>query len=138
MLFRSTGHSQATTSLTYAFFTSRGFRVVDVNYGGSTGYGRAYRESLVGQWGVVDTQDVLAVAEHFANPALTPPHGMFIRGGSAGGFAVLNALVHSRLFDGGIDYYGVADLIPLAQDTHDFESRYLDSLVGPYPECADL
>lgn len=133
-----TGHSQATASLAYAYFTSRGWRIVDVNYGGSTGYGRAYRETLLGQWGVVDTEDVLAVAQHFRDPQLTPPGGMAVRGGSAGGFAVLNGLVHSDLFDVGIDYYGVADLIPLAQDTHDFESRYLDSLVGPYPEAEDV
>lgn len=133
-----TGHSQAAASLGYAFFTSRGFRVVAVNYRGSTGYGRAYRDALKTQWGVADTQDVLAVAHHYSDPPLTPAGGLFIRGGSAGGFAVLNALVHSDLFDGGINYYGVADLVPLAQDTHDFESRYLDSLVGPYPELAEV
>lgn len=133
-----TGHTTATADLDYAFFTSRGWRIVDVNYGGSTGYGREYRETLLGQWGIVDTEDLLTVARHFRNPALTPAGGLAVRGGSAGGFAVLNGLVHSDVFDVGIDYYGVADLIPLAQDTHDFESRYLDSLVGPYPQDADI
>lgn len=133
-----TGHEDAVANIKYAYFTSRGFTVIAVNYGGSTGYGRAYRNALRGLWGVVDTEDIIAVAQGVINQGIAEPEQVFIRGGSAGGFAVLNALVHSDIFAGGADYYGVADLIPLAQDTHDFESRYLDSLVGPYPESADL
>ena len=133
-----TGHSHAGANVKYAFFTTRGFTVVDVNYGGSTGYGREYRNSLRGQWGVVDTQDIIAVAQGLLDQGIVDVDKLFIRGGSAGGFAVLNALTQSTLFSGGADYYGVADLIPLALDTHDFESRYMDSLIGPYPECADV
>ena len=131
-----TGHSHAGANLKYTFFTTRGFTVVDVNYGGSTGYGRAYRNSLRGLWGVVDTQDIIAVAQGLLDQGIVDVDKLFIRGGSAGGFAVLNALTQSALFSGGADYYGVADLIPLALDTHDFESRYMDSLIGPYPEDA--
>ena len=133
-----TAESIAAADLKYAFFTSRGFTIVDVNYGGSTGYGREYRNALRGQWGVVDTEDIIAVAQGLIDSGTVDADKVFIRGGSAGGFAVLNALTQSTLFSGGADYYGVADLIPLAQDTHDFESRYLDSMVGPFPECMDL
>ena len=133
-----TAETNASANLKYAYFTSRGFSIVDVNYGGSTGYGREYRNSLRGQWGVVDTQDILAVAQGLIDSGTVDADKIFIRGGSAGGFAVLNALTQSTLFSGGADYYGVADLIPLAQDTHDFESRYLDSMIGPFPECIDL
>ena len=133
-----TAHSSAAANLKFAFWTSRGFTVVDVNYGGSTGYGREYRNALLGQWGVVDTEDIIAVAQGLIDNG-TVDHGkLFIRGGSAGGFAVLNALTQSSLFSGGADHYGVADLIPLAMDTHDFESRYLDSLIGPFPLARDL
>lgn len=133
-----TAHTTGVASIKRAFFTSRGFTVVDVNYGGSTGYGRAYRESLKGQWGLVDTEDILAVVSGLVTQGLADPKSVLIRGGSAGGFAVLNGLVHSKIFAAGANYYGVADLTMLAQDTHDFESRYLDSLVGPYPERKDL
>ncbi len=133
-----TAHTTGVASIKRAFFTSRGFTVVDVNYGGSTGYGRAYRETLKGQWGVVDTQDILAVVSGLVAQGLADPKSILIRGGSAGGFAVLNGLVHSKIFAAGANYYGVAELTMLAEDTHDFESRYLDSLVGPYPERKDL
>lgn len=133
-----TAHTTGVVNVKRAFFTSRGFTVVDVNYGGSTGYGRAYRESLKGQWGLVDTEDILAVVSGLVNQGLADPKSILIRGGSAGGFAVLNGLVHSKVFAAGANYYGVADLTMLAEDTHDFESRYLDSLVGPYPERKDL
>ena len=121
-----------------AWFTSRGFSIVDVNYGGSTGYGQDYRRLLKGQWGVVDTEDIIAVVHGLIEQGLATSDKVLIRGGSAGGFAVLNSLVHSDVFAAGADYFGVADLAGLAEDTHDFESRYLDSLVGPYPERSDL
>jgi len=133
-----TANVEGVASLKYAYFTSRGFAVVDVNYGGSTGYGRQYRDTLLGQWGVVDTEDVLAVADDVVARGLTTPDMLFIRGGSAGGFAVLNALVHSDKFAGGADYFGVADLVGLTTATHDFEAHYTDSLVAPYPEGRDL
>jgi dipeptidyl aminopeptidase/acylaminoacyl peptidase len=133
-----TAHTTGVANIKRAFFTSRGFTVVDVNYGGSTGYGRNYRESLKGKWGVVDTEDILAVVAGLISQGLADPKKILIRGGSAGGFAVLNGLVHSKVFAAGANYYGVAELTMLAQDTHDFESRYLDSLVGPYPEQRDL
>lgn len=133
-----TGNTSGVASIKRAFFTSRGFTVVDVDYGGSTGYGRAYRETLKGQWGVVDTEDILAVVAGLIADGLADPAQILIRGGSAGGYAVLNGLVHSKAFAAGANYYGVAELTMLAQDTHDFESRYLDSLIGPYPERKDL
>ena len=133
-----TANTSGVASIKRAFFTSRGFTVVDVDYGGSTGYGRAYRETLKGQWGVVDTEDILAVVAGLISDGLADPNKILIRGGSAGGYAVLNGLVHSKVFAAGANYYGVAELTMLAQDTHDFESRYLDSLIGPYPEQKDL
>lgn len=133
-----TANTSGEASIKRAFFTSRGFTIVDVDYGGSTGYGRAYRESLKGQWGVVDTEDILAVVAGLVADGIADPNQILIRGGSAGGYAVLNGLVHSKVFAAGANYYGVAELTMLAQDTHDFESRYLDSLIGPYPERKDL
>jgi len=133
-----TANTSGVASIKRAFFTSRGFTVVDVDYGGSTGYGRAYRETLKGQWGVVDTEDILAVVTGLISNGIADPNQVLIRGGSAGGYAVLNGLVHSKVFAAGANYYGVAELTMLAQDTHDFESRYLDSLIGPYPERKDL
>ncbi|HEU0169180.1 MAG TPA: S9 family peptidase, partial [Chloroflexota bacterium] len=120
------------------FWTSRGFGVVDVNYGGSTGYGRAYRERLNGQWGVVDVQDCIAAAKWLAERGEADPNRLAIRGGSAGGYTTLCALVFSDVFRAGASYYGVADLETLETDTHKFESRYSHSLVGPYPERQDL
>lgn len=133
-----TANTTGVASIKRAFFTSRGFTVVDVDYGGSTGYGRAYRETLKGQWGIVDTDDILAVVAGLISDGLAAPDQILIRGGSAGGYAVLNGLVHSKVFAAGANYYGVAELTMLAQDTHDFESRYLDSLIGPYPEQETL
>ena len=133
-----TANTSGVVTMRRAFFTSRGFNVVDIDYGGSTGYGRAYREALKGNWGVVDTEDILAVVAGLIANGVADPKKILIRGGSAGGFAVLNGLVHSDVFAAGANYYGVAELIALAEDTHDFESRYLDSLIGPYPERRDL
>ena len=120
------------------FWTSRGFAVVDVNYGGSTGYGRAYRESLRDRWGIVDVEDCAAAAEALAARGEADPDKLLIRGGSAGGYTTLAALAFRDTFAAGASHYGVADLAALARDTHKFESRYLDRLVGPYPERADL
>ena len=115
------------------FWTSRGFAVVDVNYGGSSGYGRDYRNRLRGQWGVVDLQDAVAAVDHLAATGAVDGRRVAIRGGSAGGFTVLSALAFTQRFAAGINYYGVADLETLAADTHKFEARYLDSLVAPLP-----
>ncbi len=120
------------------FWTSRGFAVVDVNYGGSTGHGRAYRESLRGRWGVVDVEDCTAAAQALAAGGEADPDKLLIRGGSAGGYTTLAALAFTEVFAAGASHYGVADLAALARDTHKFESRYLDCLVGPWPERADL
>jgi dipeptidyl aminopeptidase/acylaminoacyl peptidase len=120
------------------FWTSRGFAVVDVNYRGSTGYGRAYRELLDGQWGVADVEDCVAVARHLAGSGVVDGDRLFIRGGSAGGFTTLAALAFHDVFAGGASHYGVADLGLLAAETHKFEARYLDGLVGPWPEAKDV
>jgi dipeptidyl aminopeptidase/acylaminoacyl peptidase len=120
------------------FWTSRGFAVVDVNYGGSTGYGRAYREELKGNWGVVDVEDVVAAVRFLCDTGKADAHRVAISGGSAGGYTVLAALALHREFRAGADYYGVSDMTALARDTHKFESRYLDSLIGPLPEAQPL
>jgi len=120
------------------FWTTRGFAVVDVNYGGSTSFGRPYRERLRGQWGAVDLQDAVAAVDHLVAAGLVDGERVAIRGGSAGGFTVLSALAFTRRFAAGINYYGVADLETLAADTHKFEARYLDSLVAPLPEGRDI
>ncbi len=120
------------------YWTSRGFAVVDVNYGGSTGHGRAYRESLRDRWGIVDVEDCAAAAEALAARGEVDEQKLVIRGGSAGGYTTLAALAFKDTFAAGASHYGVADLAALARDTHKFESRYLDRLVGPYPERSDL
>ena len=125
-------------SLNVQWWTSRGFAVVDVNYGGSTGYGRAFRRRLDGQWGVVDVADCIAAASHLADRGLVDRDRIVIRGGSAGGFTTLAALTTSTLFRAGASLYGVADLKLLVRDTHKFESRYLDRLVGPLPAAEAL
>ena len=120
------------------FWTTRGFAVVDVNYGGSTSFGRPYRERLRGQWGVVDLQDAVAAVDHLVASGLVDGERIAIRGGSAGGCTVLSALAFTRRFAAGINYFGVADLETLATDTHKFEARYLDSLVAPLPEGREV
>ncbi|HZD73150.1 MAG TPA: S9 family peptidase [Actinomycetota bacterium] len=125
-------------NLSVQFFTSRGFAVVDVDYGGSTGYGRAYRQRLRGRWGIVDTQDCINAARHLADRGLADPKRLAIRGGSAGGYTTLCALTFHDVFAAGASYFGVADAETLARDTHKFESRYLDGLIGPYPQAAGL
>lgn len=130
-----TAHSSGAQAGWITYFTSRGIGVLEVNYGGSTGYGRAYRERLDGAWGVVDVDDVLAAARGLADAGLADPARIAIRGGSAGGWTVLSALVRGGMFAAGIDRYGVVDLRLLAAETHDFERYYLDGLVGPLPEA---
>jgi dipeptidyl aminopeptidase/acylaminoacyl peptidase len=112
--------------------------VVDVDYGGSSGYGRTYRDRLRGQWGIVDVDDCVAAARWLADQGLVDGDRMVIRGGSAGGYTTLAALTFRDVFAAGASHYGVADLELLARDTHKFESRYLDGLIGPYPEALDV
>ncbi|TMS00078.1 prolyl oligopeptidase family serine peptidase [Nonomuraea basaltis] len=126
-----TAHAGTALDLQKAFLTSRGIGVLDVNYGGSTGYGRAYRERLRGQWGLVDVADTVAAAEWLAAEGLADPARIAVRGGSAGGWTVMAACCRSGVFAGGVSYYGVSALAPLAAHTHDFESRYVEWLVGP-------
>ncbi|MDZ8171326.1 S9 family peptidase [Microbacterium xanthum] len=133
-----TAHVGPVASARTAYLTSRGIGVLDVNYGGSTGYGRAYRERLRGQWGVVDVQDVIAAAHGLAAEGSADPDRIAIAGGSAGGWTVLGALVAGDVFRAGISRYGVGDARALAEDTHDFEARYLDGLIGPLPEAEAL
>lgn len=129
-----TARANAAFSFKVQWWTSRGFAVLDVNYRGSTAFGRAYREALEGQWGVVDVQDCIAAVRHVIAQGLADPERCVIRGSSAGGLTVLTALASSDVFAAGCSLYGVADLRTLAGDTHKFESRYLDRLIGPYPE----
>ncbi|MFT4157471.1 MAG: prolyl oligopeptidase family serine peptidase [Microbacterium sp.] len=128
-----TAHVTGAASAAIAFYTSRGIGVLDVNYGGSTGYGRAYRERLLGQWGVVDVDDVIAAAAGLADSGLADPCRIAIRGGSAGGWTVLSALVRGGTFAAGISRYGVTDLRGLVEHSHDFEAHYIEGLVGPLP-----
>ena len=133
-----TGRASPALNLQIQYWTSRGFAVADVDYGGSTGYGRAYRQLLDGQWGVVDVEDCVAAAQHLVGAGKADPARLAIRGGSAGGYTTLCALTFHDMFRAGASYYGVGDLETLARDTHKFESRYLDRLVGPWPEARDL
>ena len=133
-----TGATSSTFSLAIQYWTSRGMAVLDVNYGGSTGYGRAYRQRLEGQWGVVDVDDCVNGARYLVERGTVDGNRLAIRGGSAGGYTTLSALTFRDIFKAGASYYGVSDLEALAKDTHKFESRYLDRLVGPYPERRDL
>jgi dipeptidyl aminopeptidase/acylaminoacyl peptidase len=128
-----TGRSSAVLSLEIAYFTSRGIGVIDVNYGGSAGYGRSYRERLRRQWGVVDVEDVVAAVEALVERGAADGDRLAIRGGSAGGWTTLAAVTQTDLFKAATSYFGVIDLIGFVDETHDFESRYLDGLVGPLP-----
>ncbi|MBD2078386.1 S9 family peptidase [Leptolyngbya sp. FACHB-17] len=142
MLVKSHGGPTASTSAAFnlgiQYWTSRGFAVLDVNYGGSTGYGRAYRERLKGTWGIVDVDDCANGAKYLAEQGKVDGDLLVIAGGSAGGYTTLCALTFRNTFKAGASYYGVSDLKALAEDTHKFESRYLDGLIGAYPERADL
>lgn len=124
--------------LEFQYWTSRGFGIVDVNYGGSSGYGRAYRQRLNGNWGVVDVDDCVNAARYLVGRGLADGKRVAITGGSAGGFTTLVALTKRNFFNAGASHFGIGDLVTFVKDTHKFESRYLDTLVGPYPERADL
>ncbi len=133
-----TGCSSNAFFLGMQFWTNRGFAVVDVNYGGSTGFGREYRERLDLNWGIVDVQDCVSAVEYLAEKGLVDASKVAIRGGSAGGYTTLAGLVFTDTFKVGASYFGVSSLEALAKDTHKFESRYLDGLIGPYPEAIDV
>ena len=120
------------------YFTSRGFALVDVNYGGSTGFGREYRERLYGRWGIVDVDDAIAAATFLVDRGDADPDRLAINGGSAGGWTTLCALTFHDAFAAGANYFGVSDLEPFATFTHKFELRYMDQLVGKWPDAADL
>ncbi len=142
LLVKSHGGPTAATSsvlsLTIQYWTSRGFAVLDVNYGGSTGYGRVYRERLNNNWGIVDVDDCVNGAKYLVSQNKADVKRLAIDGGSAGGYTTLCVLAFRDYFQAGASYYGVSDLKALAEDTHKFESRYLDNLIGPYPERKDL
>ena len=129
-----TGASDNGYSPAIQYWTTRGFAVVDVNYGGSTGYGRAFRQQLYGQWGVIDVDDCCAAATWLADSGKVDANRLVVRGGSAGGYTTLAALAFRDVFKAGASLYGIGDLKALARDTHKFESRYLDRLIGPLPE----
>jgi len=133
-----TSHSPPSLSLKIQFFTQRGIGVVDVNYRGSSGFGRAYRRLLDGRWGETDWRDCVAAARFLAAEGEADPERTWVEGGSAGGYVVLCALVFApTAFAAGVSHYGVAEIETFAGDTHKFESHYLDTIVGPYPESAD-
>ena len=134
------GPTSATSTaldLEIQYWTSRGIAVLDVNYGGSSGYGRAYRQRLNSRWGLVDVDDCVNGARYLAEQGHVDANRLAIRGGSAGGYTTLSALTFRDLFKAGASYYGISDLEAMTRDTHKFESRYLDSLIGPYPEERD-
>jgi dipeptidyl aminopeptidase/acylaminoacyl peptidase len=133
-----TSSSSASLKYSIQYWTSRGIAVLDVNYGGSSGYGRAYRERLNGQWGIVDVDDCVNAARYLVECGFVDGDRLAIRGGSAGGYTTLCALTFRQAFKAGASHYGISDLEALAKDTHKFESRYLDNLIGPYPERRDL
>lgn len=133
-----TGSASSDFNLAVQYWTSRGFAVVDVNYRGSTGYGRTYRQALLGHWGEYDVEDALSAVEYLVDQGRVDAKRLAIRGGSAGGFTVLAALTFSDTFQAGASYFGISDLQALVEDTHKFESHYTDRLVGPWPEAAAI
>jgi dipeptidyl aminopeptidase/acylaminoacyl peptidase len=134
-----TSHTSPELDLKIQYFTSRGIGVVDVNHRGSTGFGREYRRLLNGRWGVIDWQDCIAAARYLGEQGEIDPDRTWIEGGSAGGYVVFCALTFEpQSFAAGVSYFGVADAEALALETHKFEARYLDSMIGPYPERAEL
>ncbi len=141
LVFSHSGPTSATTasfSLAIQYWTSRGFGVVDVNYGGSTGYGRAYRQRLYGNWGIVDVNDCVNAARYLVEQGLADNNRLAIRGSSAGGYTTLCALTFRDVFKAGASRYGISDLEALEQETHKFEQGYNHRLIGPYPERRDL
>ena len=133
-----TGATDSGLNLKIQYWTNRGFAVVDINYRGSTGFGRTYRQALAGNWGIADVEDTQQAIDYLAKQNKIDPERCLIRGGSAGGYTVLSALTFTDTFKAGASLYGIGDLETLATDTHKFESRYLDSLIGPYPERRDI
>lgn len=133
-----TGSTEATLDLKVQYWTSRGFGVLDVNYGGSTGYGRDYRERLNGMWGIVDVDDCTNGAKYLVEQGRVDGNRLAITGGSAGGYTTLAALTFRDVFKAGASHFGIGDLEAFVGDTHKFESRYIDGLVGPYPERREL
>jgi len=133
-----TAAASAIFNLRIQYWTSRGFAFLDVNYGGSTSYGRAYRERLNGKWGIVDVDDCVNGAKYLVNAGKVDGEKLAIAGGSAGGYTTLAALTFRDTFKAGASYYGVSDLEALAKDTHKFEARYLDNLIGKYPEEKEI
>ena len=133
-----TGATSSALNLKIQYWTNRGFAVVDINYRGSTGFGRTYRKALAGAWGIADVEDTQSAIRYLAEQQKIDPERCLIRGGSAGGYTVLSALTFTDTFKAGASLYGIGDLETLATDTHKFESRYLDSLIGPYPERRDV
>jgi dipeptidyl aminopeptidase/acylaminoacyl peptidase len=133
-----TGATSTALDLPLQYWTSRGFAVLDVNYGGSTGYGRAYRERLNDSWGITDIDDCVNGAKHLAEQGLVDGDRLTIRGWSASGYTTLAALTFRDVFKAGASHFGISDLEAMVLDTHKFESRYLDRLIGPYPERKDI
>lgn len=133
-----TAATSGTLNLGIQYWTSRGIAVMDVNYGGSSGYGRAYRQRLKGQWGIVDTDDCVNSARYLTKHFDVDDNRLVIRGGSAGGYTTLCTLIFYNIFKAGASYYGISDLEALTKETHKFELHYLDHLIGPYPERRDL
>jgi dipeptidyl aminopeptidase/acylaminoacyl peptidase len=133
-----TGSGGPTYAFEYQYLTSRGIAVVDVNYGGSSGYGREYRLRLNGNWGVVDVDDCVNAARYLVAQGLVDGERVSITGGSAGGFTVLLSLTKRDFYNAGASHFGIGDLVLFVNETHKFEARYTDTLVGPYPERADL
>ncbi len=133
-----TASAGTSLNLSTQYWTSRGLAVLDVNYGGSTGYGREYRRRLNNKWGIVDVEDCLSGTRHLVSQGLADESRLAIRGGSAGGYTVLSTLTFHHLFTAGASHFGISDLEAMARDTHKFESRYLDRPIGPYPEKRDI
>ena len=133
-----TGAGGPTYAFQYQYWTSRGLALVDVNYGGSSGYGRAYRQRLNGNWGVVDVDDCINAATYLVEQGLVDPDRISITGGSAGGFTVLLSLTKRGFYAAGASHYGIGDLELFVKETHKFESRYCETLLGPYPERAEI
>jgi dipeptidyl aminopeptidase/acylaminoacyl peptidase len=133
-----TGQTNTALDPKKQFWTSRGFALLDVNYSGSTGFGRDYRLRLDNKWGQLDVEDCCDAALYAVSQGMADKNKLVIRGSSAGGYTVLSALTFQQVFSAGASYYGISELISLARDTHKFESHYLDRLIGPYPESRTL
>lgn len=133
-----TSAASSSLNLSTQYWTSRGFAVLDVNYGGSTGYGREYRDRLKGQWGIVDVDDCANGARYLAQKGEADSERLAIAGGSAGGYTTLASLVFTDVYNAGASHFGLSELEVFATETHKFESRYMDSLLGPYPEKKDV